>query len=271
MIVCLVGYGYWGKILYQNLKSMGLEVIVHDPPAGIDNSLKFDRVKSFFVATPASTHHSVIRYISNYGQPIFSEKPLVTSLWQYDNLASMCERLNCRIFVDWVFLFHPTVKFIKSLYLSGELGDVYSLAFSRTNKGPVRTETSAKWDLGSHDVSIAQYLLGECSTSSKFFERKIDRQSEAFDTYAGMATYSFSDVLFYGSWSHHAKSRSQQLTTSTGIWRWNEVSNELSHNENPVCVPQFSSPLKASIQAFLEGESANHDFNRGLIKTLSDL
>jgi predicted dehydrogenase len=67
--------------------------------------------------------------------------------------------------VGHVFLFNPAIRAAKDYIDKGELGELKYLSMTRTNLGPVRTDVNAAWDLASHDISIANYWLGDTPDS----------------------------------------------------------------------------------------------------------
>ena len=64
--ICLIGYGYWGKILHKNLLSLGytnitIVDIVLDNFNLLDNSYSH-----YFLATPFTTHHEILTLLSKF-------------------------------------------------------------------------------------------------------------------------------------------------------------------------------------------------------------
>jgi predicted dehydrogenase len=48
---------------------------------------------------------------------------------------------------------------------SGELGDIYYVNISRVNLGIFQKDANVVWDLAPHDISIFNYLFGNCPVS----------------------------------------------------------------------------------------------------------
>ena len=59
------------------------------------------------------------------------------------------------------FLYSPSVRAVKQLIDSGELGEIYFISSSRVNLGLHQRDVSVVWDLGPHDFSILLYWLEE--------------------------------------------------------------------------------------------------------------
>ena len=75
MRIGLVGFGYWGKIVWNNLNDMGYEVTICDPflHFGIKDYRDLD-VDCVFVLTPVDSHYEVCSHFLNKGVHVFCEK-----------------------------------------------------------------------------------------------------------------------------------------------------------------------------------------------------
>ncbi|MFQ5495208.1 MAG: Gfo/Idh/MocA family protein, partial [Phycisphaerae bacterium] len=71
--------------------------------------------------------------------------------------ARACGRV---LLVGHVFLYNNGIIRLRETIAAGELGPVQYLDAVRTNLGPVRGDVNALYDLGAHDISIFNYLLG---------------------------------------------------------------------------------------------------------------
>src|SRR5215467_15769174 len=87
----LLGCGLWGQNILRDLLQLGCRVTVVEPnevnrrratALGAQDVVasdgKMSAVQGIIVATPASTHATVIDQILDRGVPIFVEKPLTT-------------------------------------------------------------------------------------------------------------------------------------------------------------------------------------------------
>jgi predicted dehydrogenase len=63
--------------------------------------------------------------------------------------------------VDHTFLFTGAVQEISRRIRQGDLGRISYIDALRVNLGPFARDLNVLWDLGPHDLSIADYLLGE--------------------------------------------------------------------------------------------------------------
>jgi hypothetical protein len=97
----LIGYGYWGKILYSKLKRFGDVVFVCTSK---DNYLdKLQYVDWVFVATTNQTHYDIVKNCIQSGKNVFCEKPLAPTYTQSLELCELAKKNNVKLFVDEVF------------------------------------------------------------------------------------------------------------------------------------------------------------------------
>ena len=59
----------------------------------------------------------------------------------------------------YIYIYNTYIQHIKKILLSKKLGNIKYMYFERSNLGPIRNDTSCLYDLASHDVSTALYLL----------------------------------------------------------------------------------------------------------------
>jgi predicted dehydrogenase len=177
--VAVVGAGHWGPHLVRNFndhlssqtlwvvdqaetrrKAIGERFPSVSLSADIDDALGDDRVDAVVIATPTSTHSSLVRRALEAGKHVLVEKPITNSLTDAAELCLLAEKRARVLMVGHVFLFNPAIRAAKDYIDAGDLGQIEYLSMTRTNLGPVRTDVNAAWDLASHDISIANYWLG---------------------------------------------------------------------------------------------------------------
>ncbi len=180
----VVGVGYWGPNLVRCFQELPecevafvcdrdtkkLQQITNRFPnvkVTVDDAdvLQRDCVDAVVIATPTKTHYGLAQRALDAGLHTFVEKPLATSAEECANLIELAEANGRILFVGHVFLYSAAVAKLKQIVASGELGDIYYIASSRLNLGPVRRDVNALWDLAPHDTSIILELMG-CSPTS---------------------------------------------------------------------------------------------------------
>ncbi|MEJ3748187.1 Gfo/Idh/MocA family oxidoreductase [Actinomycetes bacterium KLBMP 9797] len=178
--VALIGFGYWGPNLARNLqnhgegrwrylvelnperraKAAGLypDVRVTDDLAEV---LADPAVAACVVATPAATHAPLARRVLDAGKHVLVEKPLALSTPDAIELATLADDRGLTLMVGHTFEYVPAVLRMKELVEAGTIGDLLYLHSQRLNLGRIQSDINAFWSIGPHDVSIANFLVGE--------------------------------------------------------------------------------------------------------------
>src|SRR4029079_18162119 len=115
-------------------------------------------VDGIVVATPTSTHASVLEEALEREVPVFVEKPLSDDPAAADHLAAAADG---RLFVMDKWRYHPGVELLRDLARDGSLGAVRGLLTTRIGWGNPHDDVDAAWVLAPHDLSIALEILGE--------------------------------------------------------------------------------------------------------------
>jgi myo-inositol 2-dehydrogenase/D-chiro-inositol 1-dehydrogenase len=113
------------------------------------------------IATPASTHYSLITDALDWGYHVLAEKPLTLNLKECHELCQLAQKRQRQLMVDHTYLFHPAVERGQVVVQEGELGDLRYGYACRTHLGPVRQDVDALWDLAIHDIAIFNSWLGQ--------------------------------------------------------------------------------------------------------------
>lgn len=176
--VAVVGYGYWGRKHVRVLNAMpDVSVMVVDenpdnlreadeqyPPMEataphLDDVL--DRVDAVLVATPPLSHAMIALRALNAGKHVLVEKPLATSVADAEELVRAAEDNNVQLMVGHTFEHNPAVRQLREVVRSGVLGKILYLDSARLSLGRYQRDVNVMWDLATHDISIASYLLDE--------------------------------------------------------------------------------------------------------------
>lgn len=175
----LVGCGYWGLKLLQTFVALDAARVIgcHDrnprrlaqlqqafpgiPPVRTYHELlRHPLIDAIVIATPTSTHASLIRQALRYGKHVFVEKPLASTLADARQVRALARRRGRILLVGHVFAYHPAVGLLRRWVRERQLGRLVYLRCTRTHLGPARTDVDVLWDVCSHDVSIVLDLVG---------------------------------------------------------------------------------------------------------------
>ncbi|MEP2023209.1 MAG: Gfo/Idh/MocA family oxidoreductase [Reichenbachiella sp.] len=167
----LIGNGIWGKKILESLSRIGVDTVVFDLFSkevelsvlysklinNIDEFLSID-VDGYIVASSTSSHTEILHALAPLGKPVFVEKPL-TNLF---NDISILKSYNLKkVFMMHIWKYHPGVQMLADFAKNGQLGQLLGVKSRRTNWTSPRTDTNSLWNLGIHDLSICESILGE--------------------------------------------------------------------------------------------------------------
>jgi predicted dehydrogenase len=178
--LAIIGCGYWGPNLVRNFRALpgvkvcaicdkNLERLNHvgqlypdvdrtKDAARIANDPSIDMVA---IATPVFTHHPLATECLRNGKHVFVEKPLARSTKECMEMIRLAEEKALTLMVGHTFVYTQTVRRIKEIVDSGEIGDVMYVSCRRLNLGLFQKDINVAWDLAPHDISIILYILGK--------------------------------------------------------------------------------------------------------------
>jgi len=192
----LIGSGNWGRNhlrVLSSLKSVELVGVCDLDPA-VRSRVQHDyprlyvtddaqdllrRSEAVVIASSAKSHYSLARQALEFGLPVFVEKPLALSVRHGEELVNLAEQRGLVLMVGHLLLFHPGVLKLKEIVDQGELGQVYYLYSQRLNLGRIRRDENVMWSLAPHDLSVANFLLGQrplrvSATGKSFIQQHLE-------------------------------------------------------------------------------------------------
>lgn len=178
--VGVIGCGYWGPNLIRvfsqhedctvvkccDIKKNRLKFIQKryssvDVTTEYKDVVEDSDIDIVAIATPASTHFCLAKEALKNGKHILIEKPMVSSTEEAKQLVGVAKKRKKIICVDHTFIYTGAVRKIKEIISKGELGRIMYYDSVRINLGLFQHDINVVWDLGSHDISIMDFLLGE--------------------------------------------------------------------------------------------------------------
>jgi len=280
----LVGFGYWGKILYKNLIELGVDPMVCESNL-TDNAKLLDgkeTLKNYkdldtdnvFVAVPATVHHEIVKHFLMKGKNVFCEKPLGMYTHEVHELYEIAEKNGANLFVDWLFTFNSQVERLLNILDLEETPSIRSISMNFTNKGPLRYDCNAKYDLASHHVSILQTIFRVLPDSWTWINYNRDSHQNVEDSCVGFLGYGKCQVFINASWEHEVKNREVILTLTNGTYIiWDDMTEKLEWHDDDGNTQSFTggntSPLQKSIKTFLFDDNFSYIKQMELTKQIT--
>jgi predicted dehydrogenase len=175
----VVGLGYWGPNLARNLAGSGcfeLAALCERDPSRLERAgraypaarrhadlgslLDASAPDLVAIATPVASHRELAIQALEAGCHVLVEKPMALDSAEAEEMRAVARAAGRHIFVDHVFLFTPAVREIRRRIQDGDLGELLYIDATRINLGLFQPDVDVIWDLGCHDVSILEFVLG---------------------------------------------------------------------------------------------------------------
>ena len=119
------------------------------------------QIDAIAIVSPVWTHFELAKAALENGKHVFVEKPLTSNAAQGEELINLAQKKNLRLMVDHTFLFTGAVRKIRQLLDEQALGKLYYYDSTRVNLGLFQHDINVLWDLGPHDLSIMDFLIGK--------------------------------------------------------------------------------------------------------------
>ena len=149
--VYLVGAGYWGSKVLEELKRLGKEVTVIDTKQGTTIE-QATQPWPVILTTPADQHFNQAQYFLSRNRDVYVEKPMSKTQDQCQALKTL-EGDNVLMVVH-MLIHHMHGQLIKKFISNGDIGKVISIKSERTNWGIYQTEITPVSSLAIHDISL---------------------------------------------------------------------------------------------------------------------
>ncbi|UPO90756.1 Gfo/Idh/MocA family oxidoreductase [Niallia sp. Man26] len=165
------------------------------------------------IATPNYLHYEIAKAALENGKHVYSEKPLTLSYEESAELAKLAKEKGVVNYVGFNNVMNPATHYIKELISSGQLGTIMRFSGTYDQDMLLDEELPITWrhinkfsgsgslgDLGSHLISVSQYLLGDIENVNALSKTFITKrpiapgspelaQVENDDTISVLATY----------------------------------------------------------------------------------
>jgi len=294
--IAIVGCGYWGKhFLRLCLQHRGIKLAgIYDSSAErvdelrqlhpdvhffdtINELLETPSVEAVIVSTGLSSHYAIAQALLTAGKHVLCEKPLTLKASESAQLGALAQQHGVVLMVGHTFEYNSAVLYAKRAIGSGSLGKVHYLSFRRCGNGPIRTDADVVYDLATHDVSIANLLLGSVPHQVSATGQKILGNVNCDVANITLVYPEGPTVSINVSWLELVKQREMKVLGSNGMLLFNDVvpsekirlyhkvtpkmqtrgdfgDFQLSVSDHEVSIPQivYKEPLSEELQHFLD-------------------
>jgi predicted dehydrogenase len=180
-------------------------------------------VDAVVIATPARTHFELASAALAAGKHVLLEKPMCTSMSEARRLLDAARAADRVLMHGHVFVYNSGIRYLRDGLQRGDFGAAQYVHATRTNLGPIRKDVNVVEDLGTHELTIFDYLFDRApnwvsATGSRLLGT--DREDVAFVTLEyGESTLAHIHV----SWLNPQKVRTITLVGSQRMVVWNDT------------------------------------------------
>ena len=166
MKIALIGYGYWGKIVYQYLKNNNyFELVrIYDKKEknndslftnNLDTIMKDSKIEALYIASPVSTHFNIIKNGVENNKYIFCEKEICNKKEDLEYIKN--NFLDKIIETNYIYTDSPSINYIKKnleffgeiKYIEGEISQF----------GSFYDDSNVYSTIGCHLLSSLMYIF----------------------------------------------------------------------------------------------------------------
>jgi predicted dehydrogenase len=229
------------------------DIIIYDsynPLFSNNKDRLYESCDHVFVATPLSTHFQTVESLLNNKINVFCEKPLTSDPNQNKYLYELADSKNVNLFIDWIYIYNEYVWQLKNI-VDVDAHNLLSITMNRNNKGPIRTDTNARYDLACHDVSIINFILQKYPTSIKWIDYKRNKSSITSDSCIGLFKYDDIFAQINCSWEYPVKDRTCIFEFKNKTVVWDDKNKTITTNGIITSFIETYSPLENSIIKFI--------------------
>ncbi|NEO29293.1 MAG: Gfo/Idh/MocA family oxidoreductase [Symploca sp. SIO3C6] len=256
--IAVLGAGRWGTHLVRNFLKHPKTVVVAvvdrqterlaalGASLELNNSIllatdlasipKSTQIEAVAIATPASTHYTLIKEALQRGYHVLAEKPLTLDVNECLELCCFAQQQQRQLMVDHTYLFHPAVWRAGEVIKSGGIGELRYGYAARTHLGPVRWDVNALWDLAIHDLAIFNSWLGQMPIKVKasgkvWLQRSIGKNSPLDQDLADLVQVTLIyatgfEAFIHLCWLNPDKQRRLSVVGTEGTLIFDEMSPE---------------------------------------------
>ena len=172
MKIGLIGLGYWGKNILRNLiiNDKVESIYVYDKNfINVTTKKNVNYIKNlqhfysknvdlYIITTPTKTHFKFINECLKLNKVVCVTKPFTSSFLEATKLQNNFKNVK-NIFLDHTYLFHSSIRYMKSLIENKKLGKLIYYDSERISFGKFYNDVDVIDDLAVHDLYILDYLL----------------------------------------------------------------------------------------------------------------
>jgi len=235
MKVAVVGYGRWGKNLYNALNKLENvdEVLVCDPILErIETKLKTIKfneiiddkdINAVVVSSPAKTHFNLTKSLLEADKNVFCEKPLCFTEKEVQILTNLVHDKKKVFISGHTFVFNDSIRFLKDYIEENELE--FKTVFGKYSSfGTNVKDVNVLWDFGPHVISIMNFVLNSVPNEANLYPISNREDGQLESCYLNLKYKKpKTNVMFELSWLNIDKKREIDFNNYETLIKWDDL------------------------------------------------
>lgn len=149
----------------------------------VEKLLSDDEINAIYIATPPHVHCEQTIRAARAGKHVLCEKPMAMSVSECQQMVDACHELGVTLMLAYYRNHYPNVVQMKTLMNDGVIGDVVLARINCTGYYNPNRQDLKNWrinpeisgggvlmDIGSHRISLLQYLMGDVASVRGYAE-----------------------------------------------------------------------------------------------------
>jgi len=208
------------------------------------------------IATPSHMHANQARNAMTAGYHVLVEKPLGCCEAEAAQVLATAIEHGRVIGVGLLLRFHPAIKLVKKLLVTGKIGRLESLQFIRRTIRKAPEGGNVVEALGVHAIDLLCHIMGEVEPSA------VHATGDEIEARVALEFSHGIEAIIDLAWGAENEIRTVELIGNSGIIRFDldihdQISLIIGGNEVVIPCESSYSPLEAEVRHIIEAIEAN--------------
>ena len=221
-----------------------------------------EKPEAVSITVPTSEHEIVATFCLEHGAHVLVEKPIAATVEEGQRLIALAQKLGKQLMVGHIIRFNPAMQDLKRRLDNGDLGKIFQVFCRRAGPFPARIrDVGVVVDLAPHDVDIMRFLTGK-DPKRVYAETEQRIHTDHEDLLFGLLR--FPDGITGAleiNWLTPTKMRETLVLGEKGLFRVDDLMQDLYFYENPQAIGELWSPFRA-LRGVSEGSMTRFSVKR---------
>jgi UDP-N-acetylglucosamine 3-dehydrogenase len=214
------------------------------------------------ITVPTTDHEKVATYALEKGAHVLVEKPISATVEEGKRIINLARKKDRQLMVGHIIRFNPAIQSLKARLENGDLGKIFQVFCRRAGPFPARIrDVGVVIDLAPHDLDVMRYLTG-LNPMRVYAETEQQIHTDHEDLLFGLLR--FPDGITGAleiNWLTPTKMRETLVLGEKGLFRVDDLMQDLYFYENPQAVGELWSPFRA-VRGVSEGSMTRFSIQR---------